>query len=462
MKQGIFRKVSLDRLSSPEQLDQLMTVTTPRAWFVLLAIGAILITAVSWGIFGSIPTKTHGQGILIKSGGIYNIAHIQSGQITDIRFEEGDIVKKGDVVARIDQQELVKQINDYKMELKQFESLGDENFDLDMENMSAGLNELYQLDRSLKEAKADLKIKEADYIRIKNGSNDDELKNAKFQLEQAQIKEETDKRDFVDKNKLYKNGAISKKELTQAKEQLDVAKLDLKRLTELVKQYKSEEYRSTYKAQVDQAELRVQLLEEQLVVTKKIKITEAREKIKELQKQLELSANIVAQVDGRVLEVKVKKGDIISAGKELLSLVREGDIIKDLEVVMYVAPEEGKRILPGMEAQISPTIVKKEEHGYMLGRVVSVSEYPATSQGMMRTLGNQDLVAKLSGQSAPIEIRIDLIRDESTMTGYKWSTPQGPPLIINSGTLCAGSVTVSKQRPIRMVIPLIKKYLPIE
>lgn len=462
MKQGIFRKVSLDRLSSPEQLDQLMTVTTPRAWFALLAIGAILITAILWGIFGSIPTKTYGQGILIKSDGIYNIVHKESGQITDIRLEVGDIIKKGDVVARIDQQQLVKQINNYKTELNQLESLGDENFDIDMENISSGLNELYQLDRSLKEAKADLKIKEADYIRIKNGSNDDELKNAKFQLEQAQIQEENDIRDFEDQKKLYENGAISKNELTQAEEQLDLRKLEVEKLTELVKQYTSEEYRSNYKAQVDQAKLRVQLLVEQLAVTKKIKIAESKEQIAKLQKELELSANVISQVDGRVLEVKVKKGDIISPGMKLFSLVREGDTIKDLEVVMYVSPEEGKRILPGMEAQISPSIVKKEEYGYMLGRVVSVSEYPATSQGMMLTLGNEELVSKLSGRSTPIEIHIDLIRDESTVSEYKWSTPQGPPLIINSGTLCSGSVTVSKQRPIRMVIPLIKKYLPIQ
>ena len=36
---GIFRKVSLDRLSSPEKLDQLLPVTDRKGWLALLASG---------------------------------------------------------------------------------------------------------------------------------------------------------------------------------------------------------------------------------------------------------------------------------------------------------------------------------------------------------------------------------------------------------------------------------------
>ncbi|MEY4095680.1 MAG: hypothetical protein RLZZ53_2879, partial [Acidobacteriota bacterium] len=34
----IFRKVALDRLASPEQLDLLMEVTSPRSWIALVAV----------------------------------------------------------------------------------------------------------------------------------------------------------------------------------------------------------------------------------------------------------------------------------------------------------------------------------------------------------------------------------------------------------------------------------------
>jgi len=64
----IFRKVSLERLSSPEQLDQLMTVTTPCGWISLAAIGGVILTALLWSIFGTIPKTVKSQGILIRGG----------------------------------------------------------------------------------------------------------------------------------------------------------------------------------------------------------------------------------------------------------------------------------------------------------------------------------------------------------------------------------------------------------
>ena len=89
MSKSVFRKASLDRLSSPEQLDQVMSVTSPRAWLALLAIGAILLAALVWGVFGTIPSKTYGQGILLTSGGVHDITHISSGRVTDIRVRQG-------------------------------------------------------------------------------------------------------------------------------------------------------------------------------------------------------------------------------------------------------------------------------------------------------------------------------------------------------------------------------------
>ncbi|MEI6157770.1 MAG: NHLP bacteriocin system secretion protein, partial [Atribacterota bacterium] len=178
-----------------------------------------------------------------------------------------------------------------------------------------------------------------------------------------------------------------------------------------------------------------------------------------LQEELLFYSTVVAPIDGRVLEVKVNRGEIIEAGVPLLGLEQTGEQAKNLEVVLYIPVEEGKKILPGMEAQISPTVVKKEEYGYLVGKVVSVSEFPATNRGMMRTLGNEDLVKQLSGQGVPIEVHIDLIIDKNTPSGYQWSSPQGPSVQIDSGTVCSGSVIISKERPIEQVFPSFHAYL---
>jgi len=77
------------------------------------------------------------------------------------------------------------------------------------------------------------------------------------------------------------------------------------------------------------------------------------------------------------------------------------------------------------------------------------------------TLGNSELVRQLLGNGAPIEVRVKLVMDSSTPSGYKWSTSEGPPIVIDDGTSCLGEVKVAEKRPISMVIPFIKKILPI-
>lgn len=64
-KKSLFRKESLERLSSPERLEQLMQVVRPKDWLYLATSGALLVLAVIWSIFGRIPVTVNGRGVLI-------------------------------------------------------------------------------------------------------------------------------------------------------------------------------------------------------------------------------------------------------------------------------------------------------------------------------------------------------------------------------------------------------------
>ena len=109
---NIFRKKSIDRLSSPEQLDTLITVTSSRTWMTLICIGIVLACVVLWSVFGRIPIKVDTSGILISSGGNMVVEATADGQVTDVRVETGDSVKKGDVLVILGADELVDKINE--------------------------------------------------------------------------------------------------------------------------------------------------------------------------------------------------------------------------------------------------------------------------------------------------------------------------------------------------------------
>lgn len=76
-----------------------------------------------------------------------------------------------------------------------------------------------------------------------------------------------------------------------------------------------------------------------------------------------------------------------------------------------------------------------------------------TTDGMLRVLGSRELVQKfLAGTTAVLELRVELLTDETTPSGYLWSSRRGPNLKIGDGTICSGSIVVKRQRPISLVL----------
>ena len=51
---SIFRQKSIDRVSSPEQLNDYIRVTTPTVWLVLLALVILLLGMLAWSVFGTV------------------------------------------------------------------------------------------------------------------------------------------------------------------------------------------------------------------------------------------------------------------------------------------------------------------------------------------------------------------------------------------------------------------------
>jgi HlyD family secretion protein len=157
--------------------------------------------------------------------------------------------------------------------------------------------------------------------------------------------------------------------------------------------------------------------------------------------------------NGRVLEIAANVGDLISQGNRIVTLE---NIEEPIEAVIYIPAGDGKKVRPGMRAQISPSTVKSEEYGFIIGKVDWVSDFPVTPEGLKKVLRNEQLVSDLTGQSAPIEVEVKLLENAETESGFEWSSSKGPPTKVFSGTVCSANVTVEKKRPISYVLPIVR------
>jgi hypothetical protein len=64
----IFRKSALERLATPEELDELMQVTSPRTWLALLALAVLLLAGIIWSALTSVTTTVNAQGVVASPG----------------------------------------------------------------------------------------------------------------------------------------------------------------------------------------------------------------------------------------------------------------------------------------------------------------------------------------------------------------------------------------------------------
>jgi len=54
-RKNIFRKASLERMSSPDKLNDYIRVSNPSVWIVLCAIAVLLVAAVVWSVTYELP-----------------------------------------------------------------------------------------------------------------------------------------------------------------------------------------------------------------------------------------------------------------------------------------------------------------------------------------------------------------------------------------------------------------------
>lgn len=410
----LFRKVSLERLSSPDQLDMLTKVTTPTGWIALLVLGAILVMAIIWGFYGNIPIKVNGQGILLSEGGVSNVVSLGNGQVTEIVVKENDTVRSGQVVARIAQPTLLNELRNAKNELEDVKTQSRQLTDFSNKDTKSQSETMASQIKTIKASISNLG-KRADFIRGQVAKQQQLLEKGLVMPAKVEA---------------------SKQELASVLEQI-----------------------STQQIKIDELQGQGNTLRNKSASTKaeyEFKINGLERNIASMESRLTYDSRVVSKVSGKVIEIKVSVGSVVNAGTPIISIEQQD---KRLEAVLYISAAEGKKIKPGMEIDIVPASVKKEEFGNVLALVSAVSDYPATVQGMTQQLGNEALANTLANGSSPYEIHAELIPDNNTVSGYKWSSGKGPPLAIQTGTLCAGEVVVEQKRPMLYVIPYVKKKL---
>ena len=417
-KARLFRKVALDRLSSPEQLDTMVQVVTLRSWIALAPLVALVLLALVWSIFGSIPTKVSGRAILFQTGGLRDVTAGSAGRITEMKVKIGDTIALGQQVAVLAQPNLDDQIR-------------------------SAQDRLAELQRQQTELRGQ--------IARAQGLSQSLVVQQRAALERqivaAQERARVMRERIATQQTLLDQGLITRQTLLNSQNELAAAQQEVENARSSLQQ-----------ANLRRAEDEKRAMQELTAVGNQI--SETRRALSSLQASLTQTSQVVSSHAGRVVELKVGPGTLVVPGNGLVTVESEGGG-NELEAVIYIPAAEGKRVEQSMQVQIAPSTVKREEYGYMIGSVRFVSDYAASSESMQAVLQNRQIVQELAGATSPIEVRASL-RSGDNISGYRWSSEAGPPFKVRAGTLGTAEIVVYRQAPITLVIPLLKKSLGLD
>ena len=90
MANSIFREKSLERVSSPEQLNEYIRVTTPGIWLTLSAVIVLLVGFAVWGVVGSLETKL--DTVVVSQDGT-TACYVKEAEIDGVG--QGNVVRLG-------------------------------------------------------------------------------------------------------------------------------------------------------------------------------------------------------------------------------------------------------------------------------------------------------------------------------------------------------------------------------
>jgi HlyD family secretion protein len=401
----LFRKAALDKLASPERLDVLTQVTSPRGWLALWTIAAILGGIIVWSVWGSMPERLDGQGILIRGGGLREIRASGDGIVRDLQLTVNGTVTADQVIGQLVQEEAGGELQAAQLALAQAQQRY-------TESLGADQAQIAQLQATI-------------------ATNEGQIAEVQARLDAVEA-------DLTAKEDLLKRGLITSARVEQIRSQALQLRAQITGLKGTI---------SGLRGSINALRQKVSGNAQAVEV--------ARQNVARVSSRIRNTTEIRSTVAGRVIEVKKSVGDRVRTG-EVIAIAEPPSESAQLEPVVYIDARNGKRIQPGMEVQVSPDTVKREEYGFMLGVVERVGEFPVTPQAVVAAVANEQLANQLLGQTSKIDLRVRLLPDPNTPSGFQWSSASGPPFGITSGTQVSVSVVVDRRAPITKVLPMLR------
>jgi len=349
---------------------------SPTRMSLILKIWIISIVAfILWASFASIDEVTRGNGKVIPYGQNQVIQNLEGGIVESILVHEGEKVKKGQVLLKIDNAKSLSSSETNKMKfnelyakrLRLYAEANELPFpktdikDKDLQKQVELARKLYLSDKSEMLAKDETIVTQIEQRK-------QELKEALAKIKSLKKSLEFVTEEIAMMAPMVKEGVKSKVDFLKLKREangiqndIEAAQLSIPRLKSAIKEYRSKRIEAKQKY-INEAkkELNEVSAELERIRTQQIEYTDQVNR-----------TMVKSPVDGIVQKLFVNTvGGVVKPGQDLIEIVPTNE---KLYVEIKIKPRDIAFIHPGAEAMVKISAYDFSIHGGLKGKVVDIS-----------------------------------------------------------------------------------------
>lgn len=406
----LFRENAIKSLYANNESFDLFRVISVPSWLWLIFASSFVLSLLTWSIFGSVNIMVDGQGIILpEDSKALSIYSPSQGKVTSVLVKQGTMVKKGDILAKI--------FNPYLEEDFNFISARNHENEIKLEKFRSRyqerLTEIFQ------------KYQQSEIL-------------YRNKIRHAKEKYATLHSLYVKKSSLYNKHYLTIMDIEKAKDEYLAAKEELETLNQNLFDNKLKFKNECTKLQEEMNQHSLTYDETKHALAKKM-----------LEKHN--FSTILSSEEGIVKNINIATGDQVNSGESLFTIIT-GKEHTPLETLVFINHYDGKKIQAGMPVYILPNELSAYDYGYILGKVVSTTEYPASKESVNTYLGNINLVDDFFASGAPYMIKVVMPMNAKTQSGLNWTSKRGAPFKIRPGTMATVKIITHHSSPINFMM----------
>lgn len=159
---------------------------------------------------------------------------------------------------------------------------------------------------------------------------------------------------------------------------------------------------------------------------------------------------LYSNVNGRLINIK-NVDDTFRGYETLAEIIPDTKSAVNTELITFVEYKDLRSLKPGLEVQVTPVDLHREDYGYIRGHITSVNHFPTSIDEAKRESSVRNFVDNIFPTQTAYEVRLVVDRNKDNPRQLDWSRQQSSDIRLSSMSFCNVQI-ITDRKPVYRVI----------